>query len=126
VIAGEFAAVGGGMEVAIACDIIPMAETAFALPEMQRYLADGGAVQSSAPDPGDGGARIPAPAGAAVEEAALGLVHKVISRLTCCWRRARWRRRFPCVIAAGPQGSVEGDGMNPSIRCAFRMAAVTA
>ncbi|MDZ4737865.1 MAG: enoyl-CoA hydratase-related protein [Rhodospirillaceae bacterium] len=41
------AAVGGGMEVAIACDIILMSETAFfALPEMQRgILADGGAVQ---------------------------------------------------------------------------------
>lgn len=41
------AAVGGGMEVAIACDIILMSENAFfALPEMQRgILADGGAVQ---------------------------------------------------------------------------------
>jgi crotonobetainyl-CoA hydratase len=41
------AAVGGGMEVAIACDIILMSETSvFALPEMQRgILADGGAVQ---------------------------------------------------------------------------------
>ena len=41
------AAVGGGFEVVIPCDIVIMAETAFiALPEMQRgILADGGAVQ---------------------------------------------------------------------------------
>ena len=41
------AAVGGGFEVVIPCDIVVMAETAFfALPEMQRgFLADGGAVQ---------------------------------------------------------------------------------
>ncbi len=41
------AAIGGGMEVVISCDIILMSETAyFALPEMQRgILADAGAVQ---------------------------------------------------------------------------------
>ena len=41
------AAVGGGFEIVIPCDIVIMAETAFiALPEMQRgILADGGAVQ---------------------------------------------------------------------------------
>ncbi len=41
------AAVGGGFEVVIACDVVFMAENAFfALPEMQRgILADGGAVQ---------------------------------------------------------------------------------
>ncbi len=41
------AAVGGGFEIVIPCDIVVMSETAFiALPEMQRgILADGGAVQ---------------------------------------------------------------------------------
>ncbi len=41
------AAVGGGFEIVLACDLIIMAEHAFfALPEMQRgILADGGAVQ---------------------------------------------------------------------------------
>lgn len=41
------AAVGGGMEIVLACDVILMAEHAFfALPEMQRgILADSGAVQ---------------------------------------------------------------------------------
>ena len=41
------AAVGGGFEIVLACDVIFMAEIAFfALPEMQRgILADGGAVQ---------------------------------------------------------------------------------
>ena len=41
------AAVGGGLEIALACDIVLMAEHAFfALPEMRRgILADAGAVQ---------------------------------------------------------------------------------
>jgi len=41
------AAVGGGMEIVLACDVVVMAEHAFfALPEMQRgILADAGAVQ---------------------------------------------------------------------------------
>ena len=41
------AAVGGGFEIVLACDVIIMADTAFfALPEMQRgILPDGGAVQ---------------------------------------------------------------------------------
>jgi len=41
------AAVGGGFEIVIPCDLVVMSETAFfALPEMQRgILADGGAVQ---------------------------------------------------------------------------------
>ncbi len=41
------AAVGGGLEIALACDVILMAEHAFfALPEMQRgILADAGAIQ---------------------------------------------------------------------------------
>jgi len=41
------AAVGGGFEIAIACDVIIMAETAyFSLPEMQRgIIPDGGAIQ---------------------------------------------------------------------------------
>lgn len=76
------AAVGGGFEIALACDLILASETAFfQLPEMQRgFLADAGAIQrlprripyNVAMDLFLSGRRFPA-----VEAHARGLVHSV-------------------------------------------------
>lgn len=77
------AAIGGGLEIALACDVILMAEHAFfALPEMQRgILADAGAIQrlprripyNVAMEFMLSGRRM-----AAEEAARWGLVHKVV------------------------------------------------
>ena len=91
---------GGGLEIAIACDIILAVEHAdFFLPERQRgVLPDAGAVQHL-------GRLIPVKVAIemiltgrpmpAAEAKSWGLVHRVLSAAELMPRRERWRTRLP-------------------------------